>query len=238
MKAYRITDIEIGMECKCGGKMEKRARNYLSDKNGDEPFDMTISLPDEYIEEKHRENPHLTFDDCEYLWTGYDFCCKLLEFNGFMLHSSAVSYENKAYLFSAPSGTGKSTHTKIWQRVFGEDRAVIINDDKPAIRLDKEGSFGVYGTPWSGKYDISQNIKVPLQAICFVERSETNSIRRVSDKEAIWLILNQTVRPDAENIMENLLTLIDSLLKKIPVYKLQCNMEDEAAIVAYNAMKD
>ena len=236
MKAYRITDIEVGIECKNGGKTDVRSRNYLSD--GTRPIEMEVSLSDDFLNEKQRENPHLTFDDCEYLWTGFEFCSKLLDYKGFMLHSSGVAYENNAYLFSAACGTGKSTHTGIWQKVFGEDKAVIINDDKPVIKLDENGNFNVYGTPWSGKHDKNLNIKVPLKAICFIERSETNHIERISSKDAIWLILNQTIRPAYKGVMENLLSLLDELLEKVPVYRLYCNMEDEAAIVSYNGMKD
>jgi len=235
MKSYRITDIEVGLECKKGGRIDVQAENYLSD--GSLPKQMEISLTDEYLNQKQKENPHLSLDECEYIWTGYEFCSKLLEFNGFMLHSSAIAYEDKAYLFSAPSGTGKSTHTGIWQRVFGEDKAVVINDDKPVIKFDGD-KFYVYGTPWSGKTDKNINTKVPLNSICFIERSPENHIERISPKDAIWLIMNQTIRPAYAGNMDILLNLLDKLLKDIPIYKLGCNMEDEAALVSYNGMKD
>lgn len=235
MKSYKITDLEVGIEAKPDGRTYAQGENYLSHSGAAHQFE--ISLTDEFLKQKQEEHPHLSFDDCEYLWTGFDFCNKLLGFKGFMLHSSAVAYENKAYLFSAPSGTGKSTHTEIWQRVFGEDKAVIINDDKPVIKLNDD-KFYVYGTPWSGKTDKNLNIKVPLQGICFIERGPDNHIERVSQKDAIWLILNQTIRPAYTGVMDNLLSLIDELLKKVPVYRLRCNMEDEAAIVSYNGMKD
>ena len=73
-----------------------------------------------------------------------------------MVHASAVEVDGKAYLFSADSGTGKLTHTKQWQNYFGKERALIINDDKPAIRKDKNG-WAAYGTPFSGKTDENLN---------------------------------------------------------------------------------
>ena len=236
MKSYKITDLKVSIDCKVGGRTYIQAENYVAE--CEEPFDIDVSLSDSYLKKKQEENPHLSFDECEYIWTGADFCGKLVGFKGFMLHSSAVAYEGCAYLFSAPSGTGKSTHTEIWQRVFGEDKAVIINDDKPVIRLSDDGKFYVYGTPWSGKTDKNINTKVPLQAVCFIERSIENKIKKVEAKDAVWMILNQTQRPDYEGAMDNLLELLDKLLKEIPVYKLSCNMEDEAAIVSYNGMKD
>lgn len=235
MEQYKIADIEIALRCKKDGRIYRQARNYVSP--GGKPCLMEINIADEILNNMLQENPHLSFDECEYIMTGYEFCKKLLDLGGFMLHSSAVAYENKAYLFSAASGTGKSTHTEIWQKVFGKDKAVIINDDKPVIKWDKD-DFYAYGTPWSGKSDKNSNVKIPLQGICFLERGKTNRIERISSKEAIMLILNQTVRPPEMNVMDKLLVIIDGLLKKVPVYRLWCNMEDEAAIVSYEGMKD
>ena len=234
MEQYRIADIEAGIECKKNGRLYRQARGYLSP--GGKPRLIEINLSDDFLNEKQRENPHLSFDECEYIWTGYEFCRKLLEIGGFMLHSSAIAYENKAYLFSAPSGTGKSTHTEIWQKVFGADKAVIINDDKPVIRPGDK-AFYAYGSPWSGKSDKNLNIKIPLQGICFIERSKTNHNKRISPGESVMLILNQTVRPPEADVMDKLLSVLDGLLKQIPVYRLGCNMEDEAAWVSYEGMR-
>ena len=232
---YKICGINIELECDVNGRTYRQAKSYMADFEG-EP-EITINLGRKFIGEKQKEHSHLSVEECEYIWTGFEFCKKLLSLSGFMLHSSAVCYEGRAYLFSAPSGTGKSTHTEIWQRVFGAENAVIINDDKPVIRLEN-GCFYVYGTPWSGKGDKNLNIRVPLQGICFLERGKKNHIERISEKDAIVSILNQTVRTPDINIMNSLLSLIDELLKNIPVYKLSCNMEDEAAEVSYNGMKN
>ena len=101
-------------------------------------------------------------------------------------------------LFSAPCGTGKSTHTRLWTEYFGKERAVIINDDKPAIQLIND-VFYVYGTPWSGKNNIHSNIKVPLQAIVFIEQSINNNVDTLSSREAVKLLMNQSLRPFSSN---------------------------------------
>jgi len=119
----------------------------------------------------------LSLDECEYIWTGASFCRHLLDYEGMVLHASALAYEERAYLFSAPCGTGKSTHARQWQEHFGSDKVQIINDDKPALRLT-DGSFYVFGTPWSGKSEYSLNVQVPLQAICFLEQSAHNWIEK------------------------------------------------------------
>ena len=162
------------------------------------------------------------------------FYTELLKHGGFMLHSSAVAVDGRAYLFSAPSGTGKSTHTSLWKEVFGE-RAVIINDDKPALMLTKDKLIA-YGTPWSGKSDLNVNTGVPVQGICVLERSQENFINRLSDGDAIFAVLNQTIRSSDERFMSRLLDYIDSMMKYVPVWRMGCNITHEAAIMAYNAM--
>ena len=154
-----------------------------------------------------------------------------------MLHSSAVALDGKAYLFSAPSGTGKSTHTSLWVSHFGSDRAYIINDDKPAVRKI-DGEFKVMGTPWSGKTALNENVALPPGGVAFIERSETNRIERLSPVAALKHLMWQTVRPTKENNMDALLTSLDAFIRQVPVYKLYCNISDEAVEVAYNAMKE
>ena len=134
--------------------------------------------------------PHLSKDDAEYISTGQFFYNTLLRHSGFLLHSSAVVVDGKAYLFSAASGTGKSTHTQLWLDTFG-DRAYMLNDDKPAIRYE-DGAWYAYGTPWSGKYDISTNARVPLAGICFLKRGEENVIKPFTGSAAAFAFLEQT----------------------------------------------
>ena len=132
----------------------------------EQKIDMKLTITKEFCEIKQQENPHLTLEQCEYIYAGSQFYNKLINLGGFLLHASAVVIDNKAYLFSADSGTGKSTHTKLWQKCFG-DKALIINDDKPAIKIEN-GICYAYGTPFSGKTDENLNMKFPLQAICLL----------------------------------------------------------------------
>lgn len=176
----------------------------------------------------------LSDSDGEYLATGYNFYKKLLDFNGMMLHSSAVVVDGKAYLFSANSGTGKSTHTGLWLKAFG-DRAYILNDDKPAIRLE-DGVWYAYGTPWSGKNDISRNERVPVAGIALIERGEKNEIFPYSGIDVFFEIFRQVNRPKDAAFRTKILELLDKLITQVPVWKLRCNMDPEAAIIAYEAM--
>lgn len=178
--------------------------------------------------------PDVTDSDVEYMTSGFQFYRKLLNFDGMMLHSSAVVVDGKAYLFSATSGTGKSTHTQLWLKMFG-DRAFILNDDKPALRLI-DGVWYAFGTPWSGKNDISVNTGVPVAGIAMVERAEENEITPWSGKDAIFAIFTQVNRPRDMEFRVKLLELLDKLITQVPVWKLRCNMDPDAARVSYQAM--
>jgi hypothetical protein len=216
-----------------GQTLTRQSPSYL--KSTTRSADFRIALSDDFLRQKQQENPHLSLDECEYIWTGADFYRSLLQYNGLMLHASALAYEGQAYLFSAPCGTGKSTHARLWQKYFGNEKIQIINDDKPAIRLI-DNIFYVFGTPWSGKSDQNLNVKVPLQAICFLEQSAHNWIEELDSKAALKLLLNQTLRPYEIHLMDNLLTLLDKIIRQIPIYKMGCNISAEAVEMACQAM--
>jgi hypothetical protein len=139
-------------------------------------------------------------------------------------------------LFSADPGTGKSTHTTLWRKYFGDDNVKIINDDKPAIRLEDDKIY-VYGTPWSGKTDQNINMRNELGAIVFLERSENNWVKEITPKEAIPLLMMQTIRPRNPERMIKLLDVLDTVLKNTKLYKLGCNISEEAVRVSYEAIR-
>lgn len=198
--------------------------------------EVTIKFPEGFLKEKEAEYPHLTQEDLEYIYVGSEFYRALIHMGrGFMLHASSIDVDGEGYLFSAPSGTGKSTHTGFWKTVFKE-RVRYVNDDKPAIR-EEEGIHYVYGTPFSGKTDLNENIRVPIRGVVVLER-ESNYIRQLSPKEALYPLLNQIEKPLIDADMYKLLNLLDQLLNKVPVYLLRCTATEEAARMAFRYMKD
>ncbi|MCR4772362.1 MAG: hypothetical protein K5855_08655 [Oscillospiraceae bacterium] len=152
-----------------------------------------------------------------------------------LFHGSCVAVDGAAYLFIARSGTGKSTHTRLWRELLGE-RAVMVNDDKPFVRVTAGGAAAC-GTPWAGKHGLSSNITVPLKAICILERAEKNAIRTITAGEAYPMLLQQVYRPADGAAMSMTLTLIDRLTSSVSLRRLGCNTEPEAARIAYDAMK-
>lgn len=226
MKRYKIADIQVDMAVT--GRTLQQAVPYLCP--SDQPADMTIALDAKQILER---NPGFMDEDvAEYMATGFYFARKILDFSGYYLHASAVILDGKAYLFSAPSGTGKSTHTEKWIRLFG---ARCLNDDKPVLRLI-DGTWMAYGTPWSGKHDLSSNESAPVGGIACLRRGEKNEISRMAPASALTLLMSQTVHRLYREQVDKQLDLLDKLLRDIPVWDLSCCNDDDAAYVARDAM--
>jgi hypothetical protein len=143
-----------------------------------------------------------------------------------------VALNGRAYLFSANSGTGKSTHTEKWCRLFG---ATYINDDKPALR-QVNGVWMAYGTPWSGKYDLSSPECAPIGGIAFVKRGDANSIVPMAPQAAVTEMMPQTMWKLSKDRMINQLELMDHLLQNVPIWELTCQNNDEAAYLAHKVM--
>ena len=227
MSFYRIAGITVEMEPT--GRTARQAEAYRIDFDG--KADMVICCdPQKTL----AMNPQLeTLDAAEYIATGTIFARKMLDFGGFQLHSCAVGLDGKAYLFSAPSGVGKSTHGARWCRMFG---AIPINDDKPLLRHTEDG-WMVYGTPWSGKHDLSTPGAIPLGGIAFLFRGQENTIWPMEPSMAVTAAISQCLRYLTHEQMEKQLTLVDQLLKDVHVWHLTCRNDDASAEVSREAMK-
>ena len=152
-----------------------------------------------------------------------------------LIHGSALALDGAAYLFAAPSGTGKSTPARLWREYLG-DRVTMVNDDKPLVRI-RGGGAVIFGTPWNGKHRLGENIAVPLRAVCFIERAQENRIRPVTAAAAYPELLRQVYRPADAAMMAGTLRLLDALCAAASFWRLECNMDIEAARIACEAMK-
>ena len=159
---------------------------------------------------------------------------RLFDYDTVLFHGSVVAVDGEGYLFTAKSGTGKSTHTRLWREMFGE-RAVMVNDDKPFLRVLPD-EIRIYGSPWNGKHGLGNNIDVPLKAICILERGEQNEICRISASEAVTMLLQQSNRPQHPSLLPKYLDILEHIAKKTAFYRLRCNMDPEAAQISYSAM--
>lgn len=235
MSIYSIADLTVNMKNPTG-RTKKQAIPYLADNQSEnQKIDIKIEITEKRVNDYVNAHPELDAGDWEYMLSGTDFYKSLIDFNGILLHSSCVVVNGYAYAFSADPGTGKSTHTDLWLKHFGE-KAHILNDDKPAIRIIN-GKVYACGTPWSGKYDYSTPEIVPLAGICFLQRSDTNWIRKAETTKAVYNIFSQTARQISAEKMEKLFDILEEIFSKVPIWDLGCNISEEAVLTSYNAMK-
>lgn len=239
MGMYKIADLYVEIDVKyprCSTQLQK----YKIEDRGIKPdisFFVNKEMIDAYVEsgkdsEIMKDWPmHMVWDEVEYMLAGQIFYRQLLKFNGMLLHSSALVMGDKAYLFSGKSGIGKSTHTGLWLKEFGE-KIYILNEDKPAVRFI-DGKYYAYGTPWSGKTNTNVNKKVELESIIFLGQAKENNIRKVEAKEAFTSLFEQTDRKVSGRYMMALMDMMEGIVKDIPIYHLDCNISREAVLLAY-----
>ena len=156
---------------------------------------------------------------------------RMLDWNIIYMHGSAVCIDGSGVLFTAPSGTGKSTHARLWREHF-KDRVVVINDDKPLIRISGDGIF-VCGNPWNGKHGIGCQMEAPLRAVVRLRRGQTNSVRPVDTLEAMRDLYKATFHFQEKEKMQKVLPLLGDIMINVPCCRMDCTMDPEAAEVSY-----
>lgn len=216
-------------------------RDYLCDDAPD--FTVGITMRDILFEREKSEQedrlegiPVRSFSDAylETVAVQRKIAEHLFDYDTLLFHGSVVAVDGEAFLFTAKSGTGKSTHTRLWRQVLG-DQAVMVNDDKPFLRMTEQGVLAC-GSPWNGKHGLGSNRSVPLKAVCILERGEENRIRLITPKEALPMLLQQSNRPMDRSLLPKYLELLDRLAGCVEFYRLACNMDPGAALVSYRAM--
>ena len=232
MHIYRIAEMNIAVKARY-----EETYDYLSDFAVDsdnyelyiEPTEEMIRHEAELGEKIHGDagSPYI----CEAVAILRVICDDIVGKGGFFLHCSCLRYKDEAIIFTAPSGTGKSTHAALWRRHFGDD-VTMINDDKPLVR-EKDGRFFIYGTPWNGKHAIGNNICAPIKAVVFLHQAPENHAERMSPIDALTLLLQQTVLPGERAEMSKLLDMLGRLVENTPMYRLGCTISDEAVETIY-----
>ena len=207
--------------------VERLCKDYIYE--GDD-FDYEIDSTEELIDEEQKKIPEgesWTRSYMENITVYRAIAMKLLERDAFVMHAAVIAVGDKAYAFTAKSGTGKSTHICLWRKLLGE-QVYVVNGDKPALRYI-DGKLYAYGTPWCGKDGINVNMKVPLAGICFLKQSDRNEIRRMEGKEALAKVIAQTTYHlrDASKMLL-MMTNVERLITEIPIYEL-CNRPERAA---------
>ncbi len=209
---------------------EKSAEGYLTD----EKADYTINVPKEAIEKQIQSGTAFSPAYAEWLEIYRVICAYFEERDGIMMHGAVIGFENNAYMFTAPSGTGKTTHVRQWMSRY-KDKVTVINGDKPIIRRI-DGEYMVYGTPWCGKEHYNTNTKMPLKGIAILSRAEKNAVTRVNAADYLPQLLRQVYIHKTLKCASNAMDFMDKMFTEVPIYSLGCNISHEAAEIAREAM--
>ncbi len=158
---------------------------------------------------------------------------ELINYNTILFHGSALAVNGKAYIFTARSGTGKTTHSRLWlKKVPG---SYMLNGDKPFLRIF-EGKIMVCGSPWKGKENYGVNEILPLEAICILERDSYDHIEQITYDTALSTLIQQTYRPSDASLLMKSVQLIGNVAQSVKLFRLGCTMNPEAALVSSHAM--
>lgn len=230
MALYRIADFIFDIETRFDGT-HRACRDYLVESG---EADFVIRISDETLENEHNAMPENSLSYTENIAVCRAACNAAAERGAVLLHAATVKVGDRAFAFSAPSGTGKSTHIRLWKEVYGE-RVTVLNGDKPLLR-EMDGSLIAYGTPWCGKEGWQTNERAPLAALCFLERAEKNAIRRLSPAEALDRVFRQLLKPEGAKGVERTLAFADKLIRSVPIYLLSCNISHDAARLSFETL--
>ena len=199
------------------------------------PQDIAFERTQSALQDKKNGRPVRTFADCylETLAVLRKVVDSAIAHDVILFHGSVVAVDGKAYLFAAPSGTGKTTHSGLWLDLL--PNAHVLNGDKPFLKI-KDGRVFACGTPWQGKEHLGCNEILPLEAICFLEQDQENSIEPLGFREALELLLRQIYLPKSGDEMLKVLRMCDEIGSGVRLYRLKCNRDPQAAVVSSSVM--
>lgn len=224
----RLAELNICIDNKYS-YIEDMCRDYVTEL----PVDFTISATDEEIKAEATDDGY-SLEYLETLAIYRKIANKIVEHDGFLMHGVVMSVDNTGIALCAKSGTGKTTHSRLWQQLLG-DRCRVINGDKPLVRI-KDDKVYAYGTPWAGKEGINENSVVELKKVCFIQRGEENQFIPCEKKDALAHFMSQVFIPENGMLTLKTMDMIDKVIRKTDVCILKCNMDISAAQTAYNGM--
>lgn len=233
MKEFRIKVAEKVIKISCNYDFSDiYCKDYITDKTEDFSIDIK---PKDIEFERERATIECSDGYLELLAIHRKISEIMPKYNTILFHGSVLAIDGKGYLFTAPSGTGKSTHTRLWKEYF-KDRIIVVNDDKPFLKIEGDEVFA-YGTPWDGKHRLSSNIKIPLKGICILSQDKENWIKKIDSKSVYPYLYNQVyhIINERENAIKTL-QIFDKLLKIVPIYKMGCNISYDAVKTSYLGM--
>ena len=215
-------------------EMKNRFKNYMVD--GKIP-DLTLDITQQDVE---NERAFCEFKTTDLILAFNAVHRRLAEWlplqNAFVLHSAVFDVEGTGIALAAISGTGKTTHLMLWQKLLGE-KMTVINGDKPIVRFFDDQPYPfAYGTPWKGKEKLGNRARTPLKHICLITRAAQNSVRPLEKSEAVSRLLTQVYMPADPKALLATIELTNRIISCCSLWEICCNMEQEAAKVAYEGI--
>lgn len=224
-----LADLKINIEHKYD-YMSHFCKDYISQSGTP---DIIAKADNAAILKEKELVPSAPIESCESLCIYRAIGEQLPHFDRFVFHGAAIEYGGNAYLFTAPSGTGKTTHINLWKQYLG-DKVDIVNGDKPIVKAGDNST--VYGTPWAGKEGYQRNTSAPLKAICILKQGKTNNIVRLKKSDAVNHLMRQVYLPHDSVALSKTLALLGTVIENTPVYILECDISKEAFEASYNAL--
>ena len=219
MFTVEIAGIPVGIESRYGST-RMIYKDYLS---GRKPW-VTVSAS----EAEMAAEGHPTPEENEQLCLYRKIALLMMNYNAFLMHAAVINIDGEGVLFTAESGTGKTTRVLLWKKAFGK-RMRVVNGDKPILRFVRDQLFAC-GTPWRGKEHMGENTSVPMRAVCFLERGEEVSIRRMDSKEIMKRLFKQVLVPNNPKLMAIFMNLMERFVREVPFYLYTCNMYKEEPV--------
>ena len=228
---YEIADLRIDIQNRCPFTTKFCAEYLSADQSAPAHFSVCVT-DEEFLAEKAIS---ANFSDgyIENICLYRNLCLKAPSYNRILMHACVLELDGEGYAFLGKSGTGKSTHSRLWLSTFPD--AFIVNGDKPLLSFDGDTVYA-HGTPWMGKEGMGCNAKTPLKGLCFLRQAKENRIRKLTQAEAVHLLFGQLLIPKEEGNAIKTLELADKILQKVPAYLLDCDISQEAVKTSYEAL--
>ena len=223
----KIADIVVSVNA-----FNESTKKYCSDFLCDEDSNYVITMTKEDLEnEIHIQEDGKVYASEEISALYRKIANLFIERNIVVMHGSSFKVGNYAFIVTARSGVGKSTHVNLLRQLLGNEFS-YINDDKPLLEINND--ITIYSSPWNGKERRGNNTYAPLKAIIFLHRGTSNTFRKIANNNEIYIrLLTQLYLPLEKSKREKALTLIDILLKRISFYEINVNTDISSAVMTY-----
>ena len=231
----RLADVPVLVTPRYG-MLEKICLPYVDERDDAEPL-IAVRASDADLDFERAKAPEFSNPYLEACAVHRALAERFAPLDRIVFHSCVVEYTGRAYAFAAPSGTGKSTHARLWTRYLGKAGARVLNGDKPFVHVPPQGGAVVYGSPWTGKEGWGYNGSAPLAGICILHQAPECSIEHLAPADAVEFIMRQCYVPrDSPMGALAVLTCVDRLLARVPVWSMGCDISEDAVSTSFEAL--